>query len=237
MPSAVICDDDPEINRRLCRTVKRLLPRWEVRGVPSGEALLAGGDSPDLLLLDVSMEETDGIETARRLRARGCAAVIVFITGVRESVFEAFDVGAFHYLLKPVDEEKLKEVLERAVGEIEQKNASEKRCLLIRTRDKTVTVGADEIYYLENEMRKIAVHTKNGIISFYGAMSRAEEQLGADFFRCHRGYLVNMTHIAEYDSGSILLENGETICMAKEKYREFVKRYLRFLRGKGAFYV
>lgn len=237
MSSVVICDDDPEINRRLCRTVKRLLPCWEIKGVPSGEALLSGGDSPDLLLLDVSMGETDGIETARRLRARGCAAVIVFITGVRESVFEAFDVGAFHYLLKPVDEEKLKEVLERAVGEIEQKNASEKRCLLIRTRDKTVTVGADEIYYLENEMRKIAVHTKNGIISFYGAMSRAEEQLGADFFRCHRGYLVNMAHIAEYDSGSILLENGETICMAKDKYREFVKRYLRFLRGKGAFYV
>lgn len=237
MPSAVICDDDPEISRQLRKTVKRLLPCWEVREFLSGEALLSDGASPDLLLLDVSMGETDGIETARRLRARDCAAVIVFITGVRESVFEAFDVGAFHYLLKPIDEEKLKEVLERAVREIEQKNASEKRRLLIQTRDKTVTVGADEIYYLENDMRKIAVHTKNGIVSFYGAMSRAEEELGGGFFRCHRGYLVNMAHIAEYDSGSILLENGETICMAKDKYREFVQKYLRFLRGKGAYDV
>lgn len=237
MPAAVICDDEPEIAEGLCRTVKRLLPCWEVRSFSSGEALFSDGIEPELLLLDIDLGETDGIETARRLRARGWSGVLLFITGVRESVFDAFDVGAFHYLLKPIREEKLKEVLERAVKEIERKNSADRRCLLIRTRDRCVTLRADEIYYLENEMRKLAVHTKNGTLTYYGAMSKAEESLGTDFFRCHRGYLVNMAHIAEYDSGSILLENGESVCMAKEKYGEFVKRYLRFLRDKGAYDV
>lgn len=232
MPSAVICDDEAELAERLCRTVSRLLPRWEVRRFPSGEALLADGIEPDLLLLDVGLGGADGIETARRLRARGCAAVLIFITGVKEAVFDAFDVGAFHYLLKPIDEEKLRAVLERAARALERDNADGRRFLLIRTRGRSVTLRADEIYYLENEMRKLAVHTKNGVVTYYGAMSKAEEALGADFFRCHRGYLINMAHIAEYDSGSILLENGESVCMAKEKYGEFVRRYLRFLRGK-----
>lgn len=237
MPFAVICDDEPEISELLCRMVKRLLPYWEVRAFSAGESLLADGILPELLLLDIDLGGTDGIETARRLRAKGWDGILLFITGIRESVFEAFDVGAFHYLLKPVDGEKLKKVLERAVGEIERKNAPDRRVLLIRTRDRSVTLHAEEIYYLENEMRKIAVHAKSGTVTYYGAMSKAEESLGEDFFRCHRGYLVNMAHIAEYDSGSILLENGETICMAKEKYGGFVKCYLRFLRGKGAYDV
>ncbi|MCM1334192.1 MAG: LytTR family DNA-binding domain-containing protein [Bacteroides sp.] len=236
MPRAFVVDDDPAIREPLCAAVRRLLPGWEIKSHPSGEALLADRDAPDLLLLDVSMGETDGIETARRLRERGSSAVIVFITGVKEAVFDAFDVGAFHYLLKPVGEEKLKEVLDRASREILHKKEGEKRRLLIRTRDRTVSVGADEIYYLENEMRKLAVHTKNETLSFYGAMSKAEEQLGDGFFRCHRGYLVNLAHIAEYDSAQIVLENGERIMMSKEKYRDFVQRYLRFLRGKERAY-
>lgn len=235
MPTAVICDDEPEIAEGLCRTVKRLFPCWEVRRFSSGEALFSAGVEPELLLLDIDLGETDGIETARRLRARGWGGVLLFITGVRESVFDAFDVGAFHYLLKPIREGKLKEVLERAVKEIGRKNAGDRRCLLIRTRDRCVTLRADEIYYLENEMRKLAVHTKSGTLTYYGAMSKAEESLGTDFFRCHRGFLVNMAHIAEYDSGSILLENGESVCMAREKYSEFVKRYLRFLRENTNF--
>jgi DNA-binding LytR/AlgR family response regulator len=68
-------------------------------------------------------------------------------------------------------------------------------------------------------------------------MKEVESQLGESFCRCHRGYLVNMAYIAEYENDSIRLSNGEKIFMAKERYHEFVKKYMRYLRSGGTVYV
>lgn len=64
--------------------------------------------------------------------------------------------------------------------------------------------------------------------SVYATMKGMEQQLGEDFFRCHRGYLVNMDHVAEYDTDAIRLKNGERIYMAREKYSEFAAAYIGF---------
>lgn len=64
-----------------------------------------------------------------------------------------------------------------------------------------------------------------------------EQQLGEDFYRCHRGYLVNLAKVAEYETDRILLGSGETVFMAREKYAEFVKVYMRFLKRGGAVHV
>lgn len=77
------------------------------------------------------------------------------------------------------------------------------------------------------------IHTSNEIIETYASMNDLEKQLGGNFYRCHRGYLVNMAHIAEYENDSISLSNGENIFMAKERYNEFVKEYMRYLRNGG----
>lgn len=61
--------------------------------------------------------------------------------------------------------------------------------------------------------------------------------MGDTFYRCHRGYLVNMAYIAGYDSDSITLTNGERVYLAKERYADFVKSYLRYLRNGGACFV
>ena len=63
-------------------------------------------------------------------------------------------------------------------------------------------------------------------------MNELEAQLGEEFYRCHRSYLVNMAYIAEYSNDSIILKNGETVYMAKDKYSEFVKAYMRYLRDE-----
>lgn len=70
-------------------------------------------------------------------------------------------------------------------------------------------------------------------IEIYAAMIELEKQLGGEFYRCHRGYLVNMAYITEYSNDSIRLSDGESIYLAKEKYNEFVKEYMRYLRNGG----
>ena len=70
----------------------------------------------------------------------------------------------------------------------------------------------------------------------YAVMKELQKELGNSFYRCHRGYLVNMAHIAEYSSDTIEMDNGEKVYLAKEKYPEFVREYMRYLRNGGAAY-
>ena len=226
-----VCDDEKIISQQINDMIKKFLPECNISKYLSGSDLLESCLKFDIIFLDIQMENMNGIETAREIRRCGEDTIIIFITGVKEYVFEAFDVSAFHYLLKPVNEEKLKEVVCRAVKEINKK--AEKHQLFIKTRDKSYYIDVCDILFMENEMRKIAIHTKKEIIRFYGVMSELEEKAGNSFYRCHRGYLVNMTYIAEYDNENIYLTNGDKVYLAREKYQDFVKHYMRFLRKVG----
>ncbi len=149
-------------------------------------------------------------------------------------MFEALDIYAFHYLLKPVTEPKLTEVFQQALREAELRNVRRKKQLFINTRSKGITIDIDNILYIESASRKVQIHTLQEVIEVYGALGELETQLGRTFYRCHRGYLVNMAHITEYKSDSITLTNGDTIYLTKKKYGEFVNAYMWYLQNGGA---
>jgi DNA-binding LytR/AlgR family response regulator len=146
-------------------------------------------------------------------------------------------VSAFHYLLKPIEEKKFEEVFDRAVKEVGMRKAQEQDVFFIKTRNRNITLDRKTILYVENQGKKVEIHTTAEIIEIYASMKELELQLGESFCRCHRGYLVNMAYIAEYENDSIRLSNGEKIFMAKERYHEFVKKYMRYLRSGGTVYV
>lgn len=237
MLKIAICDDEPVFVEQMSGRIKESMPDAAIQGFFSGEDLLSQGERFDLYFLDIQMEKRNGVETAKKLRESNEEGVIVFITGAKEYVFEAFDVAALHYLIKPVDNEKLREVLERAKKEIEKKQSLKSRQIFIKTRNRNITLHVADILYFENEMRKIAAHTVRGKISFYGVMADMEREAGEGFCRCHRGYLVNLSYVAEYDVENILLTNGEKIYLSKDRYHDFVKQYMRYLRNGGVSHV
>lgn len=79
------------------------------------------------------------------------------------------------------------------------------------------------------------IHTAGAAqaIEIYAAMDELEAQLGDEFYRCHRAYIVNMDCITEYDSESITLTNGDRAYLTKKKYGEFVKAYMWHLQNGG----
>jgi len=105
--------------------------------------------------------------------------------------------------------------------------------LFFQTKSRSFTLIKSEILYVENCRRKVDIHTLNQTESIYATMAHMEELLGDGFFRCHRGYLVNMAHIARYSADSILLHNGETIYLSKEKYNDFAAAYMNYLKQGG----
>ena len=130
-----ICDDEKSIGLILEEKIKKLLPDVVIEKYLSGDELIASGCEPDILFLDIQMPGMDGMETARILRQKNEKMVLIFVTAVEEYVFQAFDVAAFHYLVKPFSDEKFEEVVKRAVRSIEQysENQSDEKYMMVQS--------------------------------------------------------------------------------------------------------
>lgn len=226
-----VVDDEKLILKQIGGLIEKQMPNCCLDTYVTGDELLGAGKRFDIVFLDIQMDGMDGIETAKRLRKRQDDIVLIFVTGNREYVFDALDLYAFHYLLKPVDENKFREVLERAAGEVEKKK--EKRGLFIKKRN--LMLDQADILYIESRAKKVEIHTDGSkdIIEIYATMEELEGQLGEDFYRCHRSYIVNMAHITEYDNGTITITNGDNVYLTKKKYGDFVKTYMWYLQNGG----
>lgn len=231
MLDIAVVDDEKGIRDHLCELIRKQKQPGRAESYATGEELLASGKRFDIVFLDIRLDGINGIETARKLREKQDDMVLIFITGLREYVFDALDLYAFQYLLKPVDEKKFAEVLGRAEREAGRKR--EKQRIFLKTRN--LTLDQADILYIESRGKKVEIHTvrKTEDIQIYAAMEELEGQLGEGFYRCHRSYIVNMVYIAEYNSDSILLTNGNKVYLAKKKYGEFVKAYMWHLQNGG----
>lgn len=230
-----IVDDEELIREQVCSLIKSQRPNCRMEIYASGEELLAARHKFDLIFLDMQMEGMNGIETARIYRKQQEDTVLVFVTGNRDCVLEAFDISPFYYLPKPIEEEKFLQVFERAAKEALKRNHWGEDMILVRTKSRSFTVHRNEIRYIENRGKKVEIYTADAEepIEIYATMAELTRKLGEGFYRCHRGYLVNMAYIAEYDSDSISLTGGAKVYLSKKKHGEFVKIYMDYLQREG----
>ena len=229
-----ICDDERESCNGLSLLIKRQEPDCEVACFHTCRQFLEAAQHFDILLLDIQMEEMGGIEVARALRGRGERTVLIFVTALKEYAPEAFEVSAFHYLLKPVVPEKFCRVFESACLQVRKLESQSAGQLFFQTKARSFTVPRDEVLYVESRRRKVEIHTRKENVTVYATMKHMEEQLGEGFYRCQRGYLVNMAYVTGYGAGFVRLQNGEAVYLAREKYSEFAKVYSEYLRQSGA---
>lgn len=231
-----ICDDEKNIRELIANKVVKQYPDAEIIFFQSGEELLLVDESMDILFLDIQMSGIDGMETARELRKKDKRVILVFVTAVEEYVFQAFDVGAFNYIVKPIDDGKFSDVLHRTVDKWSSQNINEKepeeRYVLINNSGVHTKVILDKIVYAEVFNRKVVIHKLDGEIEYYGKMSDLESLAGDNFFRPHRAYLINFKYVEKYDATTIYLERG-TVLMAKQNYPEFVKKYMKYIQKRG----
>ena len=239
MIKIAICDDEANIRAYLSSLIQAQDCPCEIVEYASAGDCLADTQKIDLLFLDIELAPSgsglDGMALARKIRERATVTqpVIIFVTGYERYVFDAFDVGAFQYLLKPVDEEKFAKVFSRAVAQIGTAREKPGRVLTLQSANTSKTVPLDSIYYIESSNHKVELHLKNGEFVCYAKIGDLELELQDQFFRIHKGYLVNLSYVAGYSKTEVTLTNGERLLLSKYKYQDFVKAYLHFLK-KGA---
>ncbi len=205
----MICDDEQaelDYLTRLCEkwaTERDITLRISTH--PSAEAFLFSyedTEAADILLLDIQMKAMDGVELARRVRVNDRDVQIIFITGFVDYMAEGYDVEALHYLIKPVKEEKLVEVLNRAVA----KRRRAQRTILFPRAGGGLRIKADDILYAEVFSHTITLHCINTTEDFNMRITDMEKLLGDGFFRCHRSYIVSMRHVCRVTRTAMQLD-------------------------------
>ena len=179
----------------------------------------------DVLLLDIQMNGENGISLARKIRCCNDDAAIIFITAVSDYVFEGYDVGAVQYLMKPVNESKLFDCLDKV-----KNTAKDSARLVFETDEGTEAISADDILYLEAISRKTKMFLMDKTVMINLNFKNAEESLPKGFFKCHRSYIVNLLRVSSIKKYESVMDNGVSVPISRRVYNEFNQAFIAFYR-------
>ena len=167
----------------------------------------------DILLLDIEMEAMDGVTMAKRVRQDNEAVQIVFITGYSDYIAEGYEVAALHYLMKPVNKDKLFSVLDRAV----EKRKQEERCLNLASSGEMVRIPFYEIRYLDVHQNYVTVHAKADY-TVKRTLGDFEKELDERFCRVGRSMILNLKYIQRVTKTEVRLSNGTVLPLPRGAY-------------------
>ena len=169
----------------------------------------------DILLLDIEMGAMDGVTMARKLRQDNQTVQIIFITGYSDYISDGYEVDALHYLMKPIQEEKLFTVLDRAVTKL----IKNEKVLNIINQGEMIRLPICQINYAEVNSNYITIHSQQ-TITLKMTLSELEQKLDSHFFRAGRSALVNLKKISRVTKKEIYLQDGSIIPLPRGAYEK-----------------
>lgn len=220
-----ICDDDIFICHEL-RSIIRMICEineyeYTISVFTDGEFLIKSlSDSQhfDIIFLDVVMKKLSGIQTGKIIRDQyhDEKSKIIFISAIKDYVFEAFDARPVNYIIKPLDKDKVEAVLKKTLTLIEE----ERGVFVYKSGHFPITVYLSDIQYFESALRKIRIVTLAGSEEYYGTMSDLLEMNLHGFIQIHRSFLINTGQISEYKYTSVKMNNGDELSVSQNKKSE-----------------
>lgn len=234
-----ICDDTVQHAEQLMRALRafaeELSAEIEVEcftGFAELERALAKDvDVYRLLVLETRVGGADGVELATRLRAKGCSSEILFFTADATRALEAFTAYPMGYILKPAGRNELRDAFRFVLTRYEKKPT----IILNGMGGKRSGFVADDIIYIEVFRTELDVHTAAGSVTCTGALGDVFERLPkGQFYRSHRSFIVNMGRISRMEKYRFVMDNGDFVTIAKNRYAEAKRAWKAFCEGMPA---
>lgn len=223
-----ICEDNDEALSHLRSMLCQIKIPCDFTEYTSAEPLLLDMETKqkqfDLFLLDIFLPGQNGVETARRIREMDENAILIFLTSSEDFYREAFDLYAFHYLIKPVCLADLTEVLTKAADRI----SAPEEILHITFRGQNIILRHADITYIDSSNHVLCFHMRDGQnYAAYGKLDEIQTQLASELFvRCHKSFIVNLLYVGRltregFYIGDTLLPVSRTYAsVAKERYHK-----------------
>lgn len=181
----------------------------------------------DAALLDIELKNMSGYELAREIRKTNSKIPIAFITGVKDYVFDGYKVDACGYILKPIDEESMLELIKK----IQDKLSTSEKSLMVKTKEGIVSLWESEINYVESSDHSTIVNTTKGRYISSRKLSQWLEELSKDkFFKPHRCYIINLGLVEKIEKEYVSMKNDVKIPIARGIWKDLMKSYLNYRR-------
>lgn len=237
MLKIAVCDDD----KAFLLQIKSLIQQWEnkpnllnIEVFEDGDTLIHAHNESSfhIILLDVVMPLLNGIEVAKEIREHDTSVKIAFLTSSPEFAVDSYTVKANNYLLKPVEPAKLLHCLDELKKEIQQSS----QCIIVKGTHAVHRVEIMNIEYIESQNKhNLFVLSDGRMIESNEPLYTYEDKLvlADGFFKCHRGYIVNIHHIDTYSLKEIKMRSGYRIPISRKYQHDFEIAYFSFIFGEA----
>lgn len=183
----------------------------------------------DLVFLDIRVPDMLGIDVARKIREMDDRAIIVFITSLTQYAIDGYSVGAFDYILKPINYAAFSAKLTRALRILSYRKTEV--ILELRTKQSGSRIAADAVTYIESSGHDIYIHTGDKELRQWGTLGKFEELLkNAHFSRCNTSYLVNLKYVQGIRKDEVIV-NDKALPISRSRRKEFLTALAQYKGG------
>lgn len=230
-----ICDDEKIHTEYLCDMIYKNFNyvNIDIYTFSDGNKLIDAikiGEYFDIIFLDIIMPNFNGIDIARKIKEIKPELKFCFLTSTPDFVFDGYDLDAVNYLMKPINIDKLKKVIEKIMVKDETSDL-----FVIKNKNSIQKVDLKYVEYFEIIGRIVTAYINiNGnqsTIEFYYKMSDLVNELTPKgFIKSHRSILVNVRHIDRINDSNIILNSGKEIILSRNNLNDVKKAFTEYLQ-------
>ena len=229
-----LCEDEPHQIKQLSGMVRKDLKERGIAAAidlyPDGEKLLISDSVYNIVLTDIEMGYTKGIDVAKRLFSKDRRIAFIFITSYKDYAIASYDVQAVHYIVKPAKQADISEGISRALLRI---GFEDNGGLIVRQGSARRTILFRDIQGCEVVNHTVYLHLENESVQYYGKLDELEPRLDDRFYRCHRSAIANLSAITHLEEDTVQLASGVKLPLSRRKRQEVTDKVLGRLRTEG----
>lgn len=230
-----VCEDQSIPLKINCTYIEELSKKYRIDtnviGFTSGEAVLEymNKEEIDIVFMDIDLKGINGIQTASIMLKKNPRIITIFITGHKEFAYDAFNVEAFSFIIKPVDPERLERIFKKAVLQVNDLNNRKQRAPFIITEDNLKKkINQSSIMYIERNDTQSVIVTRSSKHFIYESITSLSERLEDNFIRINQGIIVNLTEVSQLKKNEIVMKTGEEFPIGRTYAKDVKRRYLEF---------
>ncbi len=240
----LICDDNRDIVVQeefvIEEAMKVIKKRGKIRTFTSSkaclDAVMKNKNAYGIVFLDIEMPHISGLELGRKIKEINPIIQIIFVTSFEKYSLPAYEAHPFHYIVKQLEMEKVKEILlsvmwyERAGGPA----GSDGPRIKVEINRDIISIPPESVCYIEKEKNICNIVTESRVYRTYASLKELENQVmklkANDLYRCHQSFIVNLRRVQRYESSGFVLDNEITVPISRGKRAEAKKRFYDMLR-------
>ena len=228
-----ICDDNADdrtaIKTVLMKYAAKKSIDFEYTECESGNklmyTLMNDGDCPEIILLDINMNDMDGLTVAGNIRKIFPDIPIVLITAFMSYALDGYKVRANRFLIKDDLEMTLPDCMDDLLHELSKRE----RTMIFDFEEGIRKLLIDSIIYVESFGHKVVFHTADATYRQNRKLEEIEKELGDyDFIRIHKSFVVNLKYVLKVSNYSLTMQDGYVISVPRSRYADVKQAYARY---------